>query len=128
MQGAQVDEVKKMVVAVCEAERRCFSRDTRLLTFMTLPYGAALVDGVPVVAGFELGALLPFVAGGTFRDGIGACVTDRMPASSCGFSICPKGVSNTLFGKLVIWLGIPLPTRNIAKSLVKLLQLCANRS
>ena len=47
MHGAQLEEVKKMVVAVCEAEDMLVSRDARLLTFITFPYGADLTDGVP---------------------------------------------------------------------------------
>ena len=60
--------------------------------------------------------------------GVGACVMGRMAASICGRSICPNGVLRTVCGSDVMWSGIPLPTRNMAKSLEKLLQLCANRS
>ena len=35
---------------------------------------------------------------------------------------------STAWGMLVICLGIPFPTRNMAKSLEKLLQLCLHRS
>lgn len=63
-----------------------------------------------------------------FWVGTGACVIGLMAASNCGFNICPNGVSKTLLGRLVMCSGIPLPTRNMAKSFEKLLQLCRNKS
>lgn len=55
-------------------------------------------------------------------------MTSRIVRSSCGLNIWPKGVFKTVSGREVIYSGMPLPTRNMAKSLVKLLQLWANKS
>lgn len=48
--------------------------------------------------------------------------------SICGRIIRPNGVLITVSGRFAMWSGMPLPIKNVAKSLEKLLQLCVQRS
>ena len=44
-------------------------------------------------------------------------------SSICGRMTLPRGVSRTVCGSVVMWSGIPWPSKKVAKSLEKLLQL-----
>lgn len=124
LQGAQVEDVKKIQAQESVARESCSSNSLRLLTFLTYPLcvtGAADTVGCWGIPGI-------CVAGAGICWPGSACVMPRIALSICGRNICPRGVLKKVLGRDLICSGILFPRRNMDKSWVKLLQLCINRS
>ena len=125
------------VAAACA---RYWSSCCVLLTIRTVPSGSVpwgTTDPAPALApapapGVAAAAVLVAPAGAGGGCGTPAVpvpwVTPRMADSICGFIICPKGVLRNVRGRLRMCSGIFWPTRNVARSWVKLLQLWRKRS
>lgn len=113
LHDTEFDEAKKMMTGMV-LDVMNLLRSSRVVTLMTLPNDGALkrglfAEGVGFVSTegrvCGLAADVPFVVGidaGTICGCTGACVIDRILASSCGFSICPNGVLRTRSGRFVM--------------------------